>query len=118
MDMIFQVGSLVVTRCTTPATGVRSIRALTGPEAERALLAAELVEEQLSRLEGDLEEEEAVEKMHSKELQAFDKKLAEMRCRLEAPDFPLLASHKAQARLEHLQKVVQVSEHLKGHFEF
>ena len=53
-----------------------------------------------------------------KELQAFDKKLAEMRCRLEAPDFPLLASHKAQARLEHLQKVVQVRDHLKGHFEF
>ena len=112
------MGSLVVTRCTTPATGVRSIRALTGPEAERALLAAELVEEQLSRLEGDLEEEEAVEKMHSKELQAFDKTLAEIRCRLEAPDFPLLASQKAQARLEHLQKVVQVSELLKGHFKF
>ena len=49
---------MVVTRCTTPATGVRSIRALTGPEAERALLAAELVEEQLNRLEGDLGEEE------------------------------------------------------------
>ena len=60
------MGSFVIVRCTTPTTGVRSIRALTGSEAERALLAAELVEEQLSRLEGDLGEEEGVEKMHSK----------------------------------------------------
>ena len=107
--LIFQVGSLVITRCTTPATGVRSIRALTGPEAERALLAAEQIEEQLSRLEGDLGEEKGVEKMHSKELQAIDKTLAEIKCRLEAPDFPLLASEKGQAKLEQLQKAVQVS---------
>ena len=52
-----QVGSLVVTKCSTPATGLRSIRALTGPEAEGALQLGHEVDVQLSRLEKDLEGE-------------------------------------------------------------
>ena len=103
----YQVGSLVVTKCSTPATGLRSIRALTGPEAESALEVAQEVDDQLSMLEKDLEGER-MEQMQSNQLEEVAKKLTEIRSKLEAPDFPLLASHSIQTRLETLQKAIQV----------
>jgi len=102
-----EVGSLVVTKCSTPATGLRSIRALTGPEAESALEVAQEVDDQLSMLEKDLEGER-MEQMQSNQLEEVAKKLTEIRSKLEAPDFPLLASHSIQTRLETLQKAIQV----------
>ena len=107
----YQVGSLVVTKCSTPATGLRSIRALTGPEAESALNVAQEVDIQLSMLEKVLEGER-MEQMQSNQLEEVAKNLTEIRSRLEAPDFPLLASHSIQSRLETLQKAIQVIFHI------
>jgi len=101
-----EVGSLVVTRCSTPATGLRSLRALTGSEAESALKAAQEVDVQLSMLEEDLDGER-VEQMQTNQLEDLSKKLADVKVKLEAPDFPLLASHSIQSRLERLQKAIQ-----------
>ena len=106
-----QVGVLVVTKCSTPATGLRSIRAVTGPEAESALKVSQEVDVQLSMLEKDLEEEK-VEKLHSNKLEDVAKKLTEVKLKLEAPDFPLLVNHSIQTRLEILQKVIQVIFHI------
>jgi len=101
-----EVGSLVVTKCSTPATGLRSIRALTGPEAESALKVAQEVDVQLSMLEEDLEDER-VEQMQTNQLQDVSKKLADVKVKLESPDFPLLTSNSIQSRLERLQKAIQ-----------
>ena len=105
-----QVGSLVVTKCSTPATGLRSIRALTGPEAEGALQLGHEVDVQLSRLEKDLEGER-LEMMQPKKLEDVTERLNEVKVRLEAPNFPLLISHSIQTRLELLQKIIQVIGH-------
>ena len=101
----------MVTKCSTPATGLRSIRALTGPEAESALKVSKEVDVQLSILEKDLEEEK-VEKMHSNKLEDVAKKLTKVKLKLEAPDFPLVVNHSIQTRLEVLQKVIQVIFHI------
>ena len=100
----------MVTKCSTPATGLRSIRAVTGPEAESALKVSQEVDVQLSMLE-----EEKVEKMHSNKLEDVAKKLTEVKLKLEAPDFPLLVNHSIQTRLEILQKVIQVIFHILYH---
>ena len=97
----------MVTKCSTPATGLRSIRALTGPEAESALKVSQEVDVKLSMLDKDLEEEK-VGKMHSNKLEDVAKKLTEVKLKLEAPDFPLLVNHSIQTRLEKLQKEIQV----------
>ena len=110
-NFFHQVGVLVVTKCSTPATGLRSIRAVTGPEAESALKVSQEVDVQLSMLEHDLEEEK-VENMHSNQLEDVAKKLTEVKLKLEAPDFPLLVNHSIQTRLEILQKVIQVIFHI------
>ena len=104
----------MVTKCSTPATGLRSIRAVTGPEAESALKVSQEVDVQLSMLEKDLEEEK-VEKLHSNKLEDVAKKLTEVKLKLEAPDFPLLVNHSIQTRLEILQKVIQVIFHILYH---
>ena len=97
----------MVTKCSTPATGLRSIRALTGPEAESALKVSQEVDVQLSMLEKNFDKEK-LEKMHSNELVDVGKELTEIRLKLEAPDFPLLSSHSIQTRLETIQKEIQV----------
>ena len=102
-NLFYQVGVLVVTKCSTPATGLRSIKALTGPEAESALKVSQEVDAQLSMLE-----KEKVEKMHFNKLEDMVKKLTEVRLKLEAPDFPLLVNHCIRTRLEKLQKEIQV----------
>ena len=104
---LYQVGCLVVTKCSTPATGLRSIRALTGPEAESALKVSQEADVQLSMLEKNFDEEK-LEKVHSNELVDVGKELTEIRLKLEAPDFPLLSSHSIQTRLETIQKEIQV----------
>ena len=45
--------------------------------------------------------------MDDNQLEGVSKKLAEIKVKLEAPDFPLLVSHSIQSRLETLQKVIQ-----------
>ena len=97
----------MVTKCSTPATGLRSIRALTGPEAVSALKVSQEADVQLSMLEKNFDEEK-LEKMHSNELVDVGKELTEIRLKLEAPDFPLLSSHSIQTRLETIQKEIQV----------
>ena len=49
----------MVTKCSTPATGLRSIRALTGPEAESALKVSQEADVQLSMLEKNFDEEKS-----------------------------------------------------------
>ena len=68
----------MVTKCSTPATGLRSIKALTGPEAESALKVSQEVDAQLSMLEMDFENEK-VEKMHLNKLEDMVKKLSEVK---------------------------------------